>query len=255
MSANNKLGEQLISLSRQKFTGILTITSQDNKQKWSMFFCFGQYLWTEGGYHANRSWQRNFNQYCPNVDISSIIVRKRNQLEIHSFHYYLTYTLVQRKIIQRKQAKALIDNHSHEIFFDLLQKEYNNSLQYDVQNTSPYYLLKTGFSLSLAQTNLEQILFQSQLSWSAWGAKGLASCSPHHAPFLKPNQELQKQLPDIIFVNMSRLLNGKNTLRDLAVKMKKNVLDVTCGIVPYFFKGYLRLLEISDIPIDKLYDR
>ncbi|MEL6502611.1 MAG: response regulator, partial [Cyanobacteria bacterium J06623_1] len=60
-------------------------------------------------------------------------------------------------------------------------------------------------------------------------------------------QDLQTQLPDIIYANMSRLLNGKRTLRDLAVRMDKNVLDVTCGIVPYFFKGYLRLLEIADL--------
>ncbi len=47
---------------------------------------------------------------------------------------------------------------------------------------------------------------------------------------------------------MSRLLDGKNTLRDLAMKMDKDVLEVAIGLVPYFFKGYLRLLEIPDIP-------
>lgn len=248
MTANNKLGEQLICLNRQKFTGILTITSQDNEQKWEIFFYLGKYLWTEGGYHVNRSWQRNFTYYCPGVKVSSIVLRKRNQPAIRSHHYYLINVLLQRKIIQREQAKALIKNRSQEIFFDLLQKEYNNSLNYDLQNTSAHYLLKAGFSSSLTFINLEKILFQSQMSWSTWGAKGLASCSPHHAPLLNKDRDLQKQLPDIIFANMSRLLNGKNTLRDLAMKMEKNVLDVTCGIVPYFFKGYLRLLEIPDLP-------
>jgi hypothetical protein len=64
---------------------------------------------------------------------------------------------------------------------------------------------------------------------------------------LQRGQDLQLQLPDLIFTNMSRLLDGQQTLRDLAIKLDKNVLDLTCGIIPYFFKGYLRLLEIADL--------
>ena len=248
MSANSKLGEQLISLHRQNFTGILTITSQDGKQKWEMFFYLGKYMWTEGGLHENRSWQRNFNYYCPGVNTKAIVLR--HQPEIRSYNYFLLNVLLQRKVIERKQVKSLIENRSQEVFFDLLQKEYNSVLNYNIQPTTAHYLLKAGFSLPLAFINLEQILFQSQTSWSTWGAKGLASCSPHHAPFLQNNRELQQQLPDIIFTNMSRLLNGQNTLRDLAFKMEKSVFDVTCGVVPYFFKGYLRLLEIPDLPSD-----
>lgn len=245
MSANSKLGERLISLHRQNFTGVLTIISQDGRLTWEMFFNQGTYLWTEGGYHPNRSWLRSFKQHCPGVNTGLVILREHP--EMRSLHYCLLNILLQRKVVKREQAKALIINRTQEILFDLLQKEYNERLNYTVENTSSHYLLKAGFSLSLTFINLEQVLFQSQTAWSSWGSKGLASCSPHHAPLLHHNRDLQQQLPDFIFVNMSRLLNGKRTLRDLAVKMDKNVLDLTCGIVPYFFKGYLRLLEIPDL--------
>lgn len=245
MSANSKLGEQLISLHQQQFTGVLTITSQDKQQTWEMFFNQGEYLWTGGGYHPNRSWRRNFKHYCPGVNTGIVVLREHSQMR--SLHYCLVNVLLQRKIVTRKQVKALIKNYTQEVFFDLLQKEYKNGLDFATQTTSSHYLLKAGFSLSLTSINLEQILFQSQSDWSTWGTKGLASCSPHHAPLLHDYQDLQQQLPDLIFTNMSRLLNGKRTLRDLALKMDKNVLDVTCGIVPYFFKGYLRLLEIADL--------
>lgn len=249
MSANSKLGEKLISLHKQNFTGILTITSHDYRQKWEMFFYLGKYLWTGGGLHVNRSWHRNFNYHCPGVTTDKVFLKK--QPEIRSPHYYLLNILLQQKLVKHDQARNLIKNLSKEIFFDLLQKEYNHSLNYHVQTTNAHNLLKAGFSLSLTSINLEQILFQSQQSWSEWGAKGLASCSPHHAPFLLKDK-LQQQIPDIILTNMSRLLNGKNTLRDLAFKMEKNVLDITCGIVPYFFKGYLRLLEIPDLSDKKI---
>lgn len=245
MSANSKLGEQLLSLHQQKFTGVLTITAKNEQQQWEMFFHQGEYLWTEGGYHVNRSWRRNLTHYCPGIDMGVVVLR--HQPEMRSLHYCLLNILLQRKIIQRKQAQALISNLSAETFFDLLQTEYKSSLNYKIETTSAHYLLKAGFSLSLISVNLEQILFESQTAWSKWGSKGLASCSPHHAPLLHRGQDLQHQLPKAIYVNMSRLLNGKQTLRDLAVKMDKNVLDLTCGIIPYFFKGYLRLLEIADL--------
>jgi hypothetical protein len=252
MSANSKLGEQLITLHRQKFTGILTITSQDEK-KWEMFFYLGKYLWADGGYQINRSWRRNFSYYLPKVDTSSIVLRNQAEVRLGEAHalrspkHYLIHVLLQRKIVTIEQVKALINNRSQEILFDLLQKEYHDSLIYNAQETSAHYLLKAGFSLSLAFLNLEQMLFKSQTAWSTWGSKGLASCSPHHAPLLNKYDELKQQVPDIILSNMSRLLDGKSTLRDLAIKMDKDVLDVTCGLVPYFFKGYLRFLEIPDI--------
>lgn len=246
MSTNSKLGEQLLSLNRQKFTGILTITAQNDQQKWEMFFHQGEYLWTEGGYHTNRSWQRNFNYYCPGINQETIVLR--HQPQMRSLNYCLLNILIQRKIIERKQAQALIENRSQEILFDLLQKEYHDTLKLSRESTSAHYLLKSGFSLSLASVNFEQKLFKAKTAWSNWGSKGLASCSPHHAPLLHREGDLQQIVPDLIFINMSRLLNGKQTLRDLAVRMDKNVLEVTCGIIPYFFKGYLRLLEIADLP-------
>ena len=244
MSANSKLGEQLISLHRQKFTGVLTITSQTEQIKWEMFFFQGGYLWTEGGFHPNRSWRRNFMHYCPGVDDSVVVLKQQPQMR--SRHYCLLHALLQRKQVTHKQVKALIENRTQEVFFDLLQTEYKDNLKYAVESTSSHYLLKAGLSLSLIFSNVEQILFRSQAAWSSWGSKGLSSCSAHHAPLLIRDRFLQTQLPDLIYANMSRLLNGKNTLRDLAVRMDKNILDLTCGIVPYFFKGYLRLLEIAD---------
>ncbi|MEL6494510.1 MAG: DUF4388 domain-containing protein [Cyanobacteria bacterium J06623_7] len=245
MSANSKLGEQLISLHRQKFTGVLTIKSVADEIDWEMFFHQGGYLWTEGGFHPNRSWRRNFKRSCPGVDAGTVILRE--QPEMRSRAYCLLNVLWQRKQITRQQLKTVIESRSQEVLFDLFQTEYNGNLEYVLTKTSSHYLLKAGFSLSLIFPNIEQILFQSQTAWSSWGSKGLASCSPHHAPLLTSYRDLQTQLPDIIYANMTRLLNGKRTLRDLAVRMDKNVLDLTCGIVPYFFKGYLRLLEVSDL--------
>ena len=245
MSANSKLWEQLIALHRQNFTGILIINSQSGKQ-WQLYFYLGKFLWSMGGVHVNRSWKRHLKQYCSQVNLNSLVLRYEEHLA--SKNYHLLNVLLLRKMVKKDQIKALIESRSREILFDLLQEEYKQPLEYILQSKSAHYLLKSGFSLSLATINLEQILFQAQQMWSTWGSKGLASCSPNLAPLLHNHQQLKNQVPDIIFKNMFRLLNGKRSLRDLSIKMDKDVFEVACGIVPYFFKGYLRLLEIPDLP-------
>ncbi len=110
------------------------------------------------------------------------------------------------------------------------------------------FLLKSGFNLSLSPLETLNLLKQAEQNWIDWTNKGLACCSPNLAPILKNHQELQKQLSPIIFQNMLRLLYGESTLRDLAIRMDKDVLEVTLGLIPYFFKGYLRLEEVPDIP-------
>ena len=64
-------------------------------------------------------------------------------------------------------------------------------------------------------------------------------------PLLNRDLGWQQQLLSPICINMSRSLNGK-TSRDFAIKMDQSVLDVTCVVVPYFFRGYSWLLEIPD---------
>ncbi|BAZ46342.1 response regulator receiver protein [Chondrocystis sp. NIES-4102] len=245
MRANSNLREQLTTLHRQQFTGILTILSQDKKQKWEIFFYLGKYLWADGGYHINRALLRNINYYFPKVNSNPIFLKLRTSA-LSKYHFL--YTLWQNRIISKEQIKALINNLNFEILFDLLQKESNSSLTYNMQNTSAHQLLKAGFSLSFDFIELEEILLKAQTAWSSWQSKGLASCSPNHAPLLNKDSDLKQQVPDFIFNNMSRLLNGKNTLRDLAIKMDKEVLELTYGLIPYFLKGYLRFVEIPDLP-------
>ena len=160
--------------------------------------------------------------------------------------YYLINILLEKKLVTRKKILLLIDCCVKDSFFEILQYEFKENINFTVQSHTPLFLLKSGFNLSFQPLKTLDLLAKSELNWLNWLNKGLASCSPNLAPLIKNNQELEKQLSPIIFENMERLLNGKNTLRDLAVKMDKDVLEVTLALIPYFFKGYLRLLEIPD---------
>ncbi|MDJ0690303.1 MAG: response regulator [Xenococcaceae cyanobacterium MO_188.B32] len=55
-----------------------------------------------------------------------------------------------------------------------------------------------------------------------------------------------------IIKNFSSLLNGKHSLRDLAVKMNKDLLQLTVSLMPYINKELAKFIEIKDLqPIKK----
>ena len=247
---SSQLIKNVASLKEEKFTGVVTITSLRDRQ-WKVYFYLGMLLWTEGGVHTFRFWQRHFKALCPQAKMKYF-----DQNNIHSQYscdYYLIDILLKKKLANRELIIPLIEKRIREVFFDILQEEFvqqenQQQLKISDNSTSAHYLLKAGFNLSLSPLDTLVLLSNAQQDWNTWIGKGLASCSPNRAPILKVEEELRTQVPAIIFQNMVRLLDGEHTLRDLAIKMNKNVFEVTCGLVPYFFKGYIRLVDIPDLP-------
>ncbi len=247
---SSQIIKNLASFKDEKFTGVVTITSLRDGQ-WKVYFYLGMLLWTEGGSHTFRFWQRNFKLLCPQAKMKYF---DRNHIySQYSCDYYLIEMLLKKKLANRELILSLIEQRIRGVFFDILQEEYiqqekQEQLTISSDSISAHNLLKSGFNLSLSPLDTLVLLSNAQEDWDTWIGKGLASCSPNRAPSLKNDRELRAQVPAIIFQNMLRLLDGEHTLRDLAIKMNKNVFEVTCGLVPYFFKGYIGLLEIPDLP-------
>ncbi|HHP7230620.1 MAG TPA: hypothetical protein ACFCUY_07150 [Xenococcaceae cyanobacterium] len=245
MNSNSQLSSKLAFLHDIQFTGIVNITTNHN-QVWNIYLYLGQLLWAESSIHRNRFWQRNLAKLCPHVTLTQHKFESINNNYISD--YYLINTLREKKLVKREQLIKLINCSIIDSFFEVLQYETKETITFTIKDHSPLFLLKSGFNLSLSPLKTLNLLSESEQNWLDWTNKGLTSCSPNLAPLLKNHQELQKQLSPIIFQNMQRLLDGKSTLRDLSIKMNKDILEVTHGLMPYFFKGYLRLLEIPDTP-------
>ena len=243
MNLNSQLISKLASLHDTQFTGIITVTTK-NTQSWNIYLYLGKLLWTESTIHRNRFWQRNLSKLCPKLASTKHKFKNINPTYISD--YYLINILLEDKLVSREHILELINLCVNDTFFEILQYESKESIDFIVKSHTLLFLLKSGFNLSLPPLQTLNLLAKAEQNWLDWLNKGLASCSPNLAPLIKNNQDLKKQLSPIIFENMQRLLDGKNTLRDLAVKMDKDVLEVTLGLIPYFFKGYLRLLEIPD---------
>ncbi len=245
MNLSIQLINKLAFLHHIQFTGILTTTTKKG-QFWKIYLYLGQLLWTESTIHRNRFWQRNLTKLCPKLTSTYHEFNTINNNYISD--YYLINVLRDNKLVCREKILELIKRNILDIFFEILQYEATDRATFFVKTYPPLFFLKSGFNLSLSSLPIFPLLEQAETNWINWKNKGLASCSPNLAPLLKQAQELEKQLSPIIFQNMLRLLDGKNTLRDLAIKMDKDVLEIALGLVPYFFKGYVRLLEVPDLP-------
>ena len=58
---------------------------------------------------------------------------------------------------------------------------------------------------------------------------------------------MAKEVSSQVYENLLELIDGNNTLRDLAVIMDKNVLSLTVSLIPYLRNGFFRLGETQDI--------
>jgi chemotaxis family two-component system response regulator PixG len=86
-------------------------------------------------------------------------------------------------------------------------------------------------------------------SWAIWSQAGLANISPNLAPILHRPEQLEKIVSPPVYKNFVALINGKLTLRELAMKMKQDIMPVTRSLLPYILKGIIGLIKLPDLPL------
>ena len=224
--------------SRMHFTGRLDVKT--SSQQWSLYLYVGRLTWAGGGPHPMRRWHRYLTQHCPQVNPHSISVRAIDELQCRDFHSLSA--LVKRQQITAEQAVAVTRSTVSEVLFDIIQQEETRpvSFQFDSED-----LLDN----SLALVNAEQLLSEIQQTWNAWRALGLADHSPNLAPSLRNLEQLQQHTSEKVYKMLVSLVDGKRTLRDLAVLTKQDLLQISRVLVPLYRKGLVALNKTPDLAI------
>ncbi len=99
---------------------------------------------------------------------------------------------------------------------------------------------------TLIEIRAEQVWQEVIKFWTAWQEAGLADISPNLAPTIRQAEELQRQTSYTVYRNLSTLANGNQTLRDLSIKLSRNLLLMTKPILPYIRGGLIELIEVED---------
>jgi two-component system, chemotaxis family, response regulator PixG len=240
LMVSNQLLEEFQTCIKLQYSGKLDVKTLKGN-KWSFYYRLGRIVWATGGNHPFRRWRRLMALHCPEIDVDRIQLRHQD-IKIDYWDYRLLGILHERQKIKREQVHTIVENTIAELLFDLAQHISVNSVTFErIQDN----VLDAPMSFTRADISLKLM----QEGWKNWVGTGLTNYSPDFAPVLKKPEQLQQMVSPAVYKNFVTLINGKYTLRDLAVKMKQSVLPVARSLLPYILKGIIELVEVPDLPL------
>ena len=241
----------LNNLKKQSFTGVAHIKTkaEGDSLHWKVYFNRGKLIWANGGMHHNRSWQRHLSKYCSKIDLKQINFRGSEQYKCAEYHSICI--LLQKEMISREVAMQFVASKIVETFFDLFQQEKSTALELEEKKLSISDMVGDTSISPLISIDIEVAFKQMQQQWSAWIKNGFTSVYPDYAPKIKSKEQLKKSVPAVVYQNFTKLLDGRRSLRDLAVGMNKDLLLLAKSIYPYVHKGLLELVEVPDLNLNQ----
>lgn len=238
--ASNNILEQFQNCSKLQWNGRLDVENTQG-HKWSFYYRLGRFVWAAGGVHPVRCWRRQLTQFCPEVNVDSIRLREAD-LAMNCWDYRLLAILHQQQQLKRQQIAAVVESSIAEHLFDVIQQARFSSLSYNLTHED---ILDAPLTLASADLSFKQV----QQAWTIWWGAGLGKWSPNLAPVLRQPEQLQQVLSPSVYQNFVSLINGKATLRDLAVRMKHDLTQLTRSLLPYTRKGLVELVQVPDLPL------
>lgn len=242
LSSAAKQIQFLKTLKPLRFTGQLVFTSS-KEQPWFFYLYQGHIMYATGGNHPVRRWQRNLAAHCSQiVAYSSAMQRDLAFLKPKQLTAYWEYQLLCLWVAQQKitpeQASNMIHSVITEVLFDVAQA-MRVIYQINADNT---------LSPELTLIDVHEAIAEVQELWQVWRNAKIGDHSPDKAPVIKEPEKLRKRTSAEVYQTLSKLLNGQHTLRDIAMQMKQDVVQVTRSLMPYIQLGLVELISIPDLP-------
>lgn len=229
------------SLKESRFSGQL-IVSDTQDRTWVIYLYLGRIVYASGGIHPVRRWRRHVVAYCPERlndtgELQLALANVAQEESRISWEYQLLSVWIDRNQISREQATKVIRATVIEILFDITQ-----AMEVDCETVKDNLL-----TTRLILIDAEQAVEQANKLYQAWQEAKIADRSPDLAPIIRQPQVLRSKTSPQVYQNLSQLLDGKQTLRDLGVRMKRDVVTVTRSLLPYIQLGLVQLVAVNDI--------
>jgi CheY-like chemotaxis protein len=254
-----ELARQIQACSERKFTGQLDLEIKDTKvQRWSLYFRMGTLIWGTSEVHPLRRLHRQLSQHCVQLVIDAKALASFRESVAQAlvlpqcWDYHCLAELVRQGKVRRWQVLAVIEGNLTEILFDLHQQwdklRYRSALKLTYKPIPQDTIDSIDSSLVLIRA--DQAWQLAKQAWEAWQEAGLLDYSPNLAPTIWKPEELRQHTSPVVYYNLVALIDGYQTLRDLAVKLKQNLLPLTQSIIPYIRKGFIEVIEVGDLSYD-----
>ncbi|MDR9404830.1 MAG: response regulator, partial [Halothece sp. Uz-M2-17] len=273
----NRIFRYLTYHSQKQFTGRLDVQAA-NGQSWQVYLNLGQLGWVAGGIHPHRRFIRQLQL----AGLSNAILQKVSQYSLPTsekpecIEYHLLVKLAQEKYLTAEQVIQVIKGVLVEGLFDVVQAtELASPTLQEFFTQQPKQKLTTVADLEgagdsfyvqvqenhrpsqqarLPYTWMQPVLDiqqEVQKSWERWLGMGLQKYSPNGAPVVKSPEGLQAQTSEKIYKNLMSLMQGKETLRDLAARMKRDLWGMTQVLQPLIHQQIIGFVQIPDLSLFK----
>ena len=240
LMVSSNLLDEFKTCTQLQYSGKLNIKSS-KEHKWRFYYRLGRIVWATGGTHPFRRFRRHMAQYCPEINVDKIQL-SREDISIDYWDYRILEILHKKQKINREQISTIVEHTIAELLFDLAQQANFSFVSCERKQE---VILEAPMSFTSADMSLKFM----QDSWKMWSEAGLANFSPDLAPVLRRSEQLEQMVSASVYKNFVALMNGKYTLRDLAVKMKQTPLAIARSLLPYILKGIIELITVPDLPL------
>jgi two-component system, chemotaxis family, response regulator PixG len=236
--ANSQLVQQLFTtLVRLRFTGRIDLrVPRYPDQPWQFYFVDGQLLYGTGGRHSVRRWLRHVTPLVHSLKLMQQIDRS------HACWEYVTFdSLCKRGYLRTEEATQIIRRILAEVLFDLAQA---TQLSYTIIKNE---LLVPHF----ASARIEQVFQLFEQGRVVHQRTQFALPSLDTVAYIKQPDLLQSQLNPQTFKTLQCLINGEDSLREIAAQLQQNPLTLLGSLTAHINKGSIVLLDQADKSLPK----
>ncbi|WP_179228327.1 response regulator [Leptolyngbya ohadii] len=156
--------------------------------------------------------------------------------------------LIKQGIISEQQSTAIAESNLIEILFDLYQAAVLSGAAIHLSHRPLPTNLLPPVSTSVSASRVFQ---QAQQLWQTWQESELTDWSPNLAPVIWDNDALRQQMSFLAYHNLTMLVDGDRTLRDIAIQLKQPLVPLTRSLMPYVQKGIMGLTAVKDWGSDR----
>lgn len=231
-------------LKKHQFSGELQLV-HPGREQWRFYLYMGRLICATGGNHSVRRWRRNLAAFLPEVASDTAFLEQQlKSVSAEKVKFCWEYELVRNWLVQgrvnRDGVIKMVNSILTEIFFDL-----NQTVEIS-------FFLNSKVNIPLDEQifllDASQVIVPAWQQWQQWVSLRLGDRSPNKAPVIRSAQQLQQKTSPKTYEIFSKLFNGRNTLRDLAVQFKRDLPQFSGSLLPYIQQGYIDLVSVLDLP-------
>ncbi len=229
---------------QHKFSGEVKFVYHDHAQ-WRFYLSMGRLVCATGGEHSVRRWRRNLVIYLPEIAQDTAYLQAQiKSINADNVRFCWEYELLRRWVIEgrvnRDAAVKMIANIMSEILFDLSQ---SSEITFHMDKN-----IVVPIDEQICLFDSQDIIASAWQNWRQWLRVGMSDRSPNKAVVIRLAEQLQQKTTPKTYKIFTKLFNGRSTLRDLAIKLKKDVYRLSASLLPYIQEGYIDLVSIPDLP-------